>query len=95
MESAAVFNITLILTGFLVLPIIGGLLERRVDGLLKFGIIGMFLGSVISLAGFALCVSWGCICKSSGNCTAYLILFIAWITFLFLSFSAYSTQLKR
>lgn len=95
METATVFKIILFLTGCLLLPIVGGMLERRLDGLHKYGLIGMFLGSLVALMGFGYCVSWNCICQSSGNCTAFLVFLIAWITFLFLSFSAYSTQLKH
>ncbi|MGI6629465.1 MAG: hypothetical protein ACOX4H_02875 [Bacillota bacterium] len=95
MESATNFNITLIIIGFLVVPIMGILLERRVNARIRFGIIGILLGSAISLAGFAKCISWGCICSAFGNCTACIILLIAWITFLFLSLTVYTTQLKR
>lgn len=94
MEVSLTLKIILILGGCLLLPLLGGIFEKYQKHISKFGIISMFLGSLVALAGFGLCVSWSCLCSSCGLCTALIVFLIAWLTFLFLSFSAYSTQLK-
>lgn len=92
METMAC-KIILIVGGFLLFPILGGLLDRG-KGFSKFGIMGMFAGSLVSLTGFGLCV-WNCIYTSCGYCTALIVFLIAWLAFLFLAFSIYSVQLKK
>jgi len=94
MEAATALKVILILGGCLLLPLFGGLFEKYQKLISNFGITSMFLGSLVSLAGFRLCVSWNCLCSSCGQRTALIVFLIAWLTFLFLSFSVYSTQLK-
>lgn len=93
--EATTLKIIIMVGGFLLLPILGCLFERYLKRFSKLGIASMFLGSLVSLAGFSLCISWNCLCTSCGQCTALMVFVIAWLSFLFLSFSAYSTQLER
>lgn len=89
------YKILLIVSGFILLPLLGCLIERNLKNHSKLGITCMLMGSLVSLVGFGLCVSWNCLCTSCGNCTALMVFLVAWLSFLFLAFSAYSTQLER
>jgi len=93
--EAATWKVILIVSGFLLLPILGCLFEHYFKRFSNLGIFSMLLGSLVSLAGFSLCVSWNCLCTLCGKSTALMVFIIAWLTFLFLAFSAYSTQLER
>jgi len=94
MEALTACKIVLIVGGFLLVPVLGGILGRYQKQPSNIGFISIFLGSLVSLAGFGLCV-WNCIYASCGICSALVVFLIAWLAFLFLSFSLYTTQLKN
>lgn len=94
--ETVILKIFLIAGGFFLLPILGCLIEHNLKHCYsKLGITCMLIGSLVSLAGFGLCVSWNCICMSCGSSTALVVFLVAWLSFLFLAFSAYSTQLEK
>ncbi|MCR6544104.1 hypothetical protein [Dehalobacterium formicoaceticum] len=95
METTTIIYIVLILVGCILLPILGGFWARCLKCSVKIGFISVFIGSLLALAGFRLCVSWDCLCASCGNTTALIVMAIAWITFIFLALTAYCTQLKK
>lgn len=88
-------KIILILGGCLLLPILGVLFESHIKPISSIGIAGMLLGSIVSLFGFGLIVSWSDLGTYLGYYVALVVFFSAWLSFLFLSFSAYSTQLNK
>ncbi|MGI6678382.1 MAG: hypothetical protein ACOX2Q_04745 [Dehalobacterium sp.] len=95
MESPTIMYIILIIVGCILLPIIGGYWARCLKCSVKIGFISVFIGSLLALGGFWLCVSWDCLCTACGNTTALIVMAITWIVFIFLALTAYCTQLRK
>jgi len=87
-------KVLLIVGGCLLVPILGGIIEAHLKRTSNLGITSMFFGSIVSLVGFGLCVSWYFLSSTWGLFAAFMVFSMAWVFFLFMSFSVYTTQIR-